>query len=162
LGGGDINIYLYAGGNPVNWVDPMGLAVIYGMNVVSNPKVRNALDRMDKALPGTDVIVTGGDRYYDDEGNIRSSSNHEIIPNSAPYTSHLANVGVDFALSNMTPSKDLLNDYFDWSKDYSDGHFHGDLRSENGGIVCPDGNPPTNPNEDNLKKLGILLINFSR
>jgi hypothetical protein len=32
LGGGDINIYLYAGGNPVNFVDPMGLKVYITIN----------------------------------------------------------------------------------------------------------------------------------
>jgi hypothetical protein len=97
---------------------------------------------IDASLPGTDVIVTGGDRYYDKDGNIRSSTTDELVPESALYSSHLSHLAVDFYLSNMTPTEEFLLEYFDWVKFYEDGHLHGDIRSEMGGMACPVGNPP--------------------
>lgn len=123
------------GNNPVNFVDPLGLEVIYGNIVVSNPLVRNALERLNATLPNSDIIVTGGDRYIDKNGNIRSSSNNQIISNSAPKSTHLEGLAVDFEISNLTPTKELILEFFDWVKmDYADRHIHGDLR--NTGRIC--------------------------
>ena len=135
--GGDTNLYAYVLGDPVNWIDPFGLEVIYGDIVLNDPAIRGQLESIDRALPGTDVIVTGGDRYIDSQGNIRSSSNNEIISNSAPTSLHLDGLAVDFALSNMSPTKEFLEEYFDWvSVDYDDGHVHGDLRDRRD-LACP-------------------------
>ncbi len=143
FGGGDVNLYDYVWNAPINWIDPWGLDVIYGNIIVTNPLVREALERLDKDLPGTDVIVTGGDRYYDEYGNIRSTSNNSLIRKSAPYTTHLQGLGVDFVLSDMTPTKELIEEYFDWGKiAYPEEywHVHGDLRNQ--GRECTEGIQP--------------------
>ena len=134
---GGLNTYVYALSNPVTWIDPLGLEVLYGDIVLSNPVVKDQLDRIDKALPGTDVRVTGGDRYIDPDGNIRSSSNNNIIPNSAKKSQHLDGTAVDFSLSDMSPGKEFIEGFFDWSKtDYDDGHVHGDLRDTSDAKIC--------------------------
>ena len=135
---GGLNIYGYVLNNPLNWIDSLGLEVINEGIVLNNPAVNARLESLDKALPYTDVIVTGGDRYRDTDGNIRSSSNNEIIPNSAQKSQHLEQSAVDFALSNMSPTREFIEKYFDWvSMDYSDKHIHGDLRDTEKVLICP-------------------------
>jgi RHS repeat-associated protein len=133
--GGDTNLYGYVLADPVNLVDSDGREIINDGFVISNPDIIQALEAIDSALPGTDIIITGGDRYLDSDGNIRSSSNNEIIPNSAQYSTHNMGLGVDFAASDASVPLDLVNEFFDWSKAYKDGHIHGDLRGQ--GRFCP-------------------------
>ena len=131
--GGDVNLYVYAGNNPVNRIDPFGLEIIYNNYKISDYRVHIALISLDSALPYSDIIVTGGDRYIDNDGKIRSSSNNQLIPHSVPNSTHLYGIAVDFKISNMTPTKEFISNYFDYVKnDYSDNHIHGDIRKQAG------------------------------
>lgn len=134
--GGDLNLYAYVMNDPVGMIDPFGLRVIYNGIVISDFDVVTSLHALDQAFPSSDVIVTGGDRYIDKNGAIRSSSNDKVIPGSAPYSTHLMGLGVDFELTDVSVSTEKLLDYFDWiNRDYPDGHIHGDLRNK--GRFCP-------------------------
>ncbi len=131
--GGDVNLCAYASNNPVLLIDPLGLEIIYNNYKISDYRVHIALISLDSALPYSDIIVTGGDRYIDNDGKIRSSSNNQLIPHSAPNSTHLYGIAVDFKISNMTPTKEFISNYFDYVKnDYSDNHIHGDIRKQAG------------------------------
>ena len=145
--GGDLNLYAYVWNNGVNFVDPWGLRVDYNGFVLKNQKIIDTLNAMDRDLPGSDIIVTGGDRYIDDRGVvvIRSSTNNEVIKKSSMNSQHLNGLAVDFVISNMTPSSEFLHDYFDYIKDdygKDDYHIHGDLRDHGGSCSMGD-----NPNK---------------
>ncbi|HQQ73900.1 MAG TPA: RHS repeat-associated core domain-containing protein [Pseudomonadales bacterium] len=89
---GGLNTYGFVEGNPVMYFDPYGLKVSYNGYAVSNQAVRDALENLSTNLHA-DVQVTGGDRYIDSNGNIRSASNDTIIGKSAKKSSHLIEEG---------------------------------------------------------------------
>ncbi|MCP4485971.1 MAG: RHS repeat-associated core domain-containing protein [Gammaproteobacteria bacterium] len=133
---GGLNTFVYVGNDPINWIDPYGLDVNYNGFVVNNPKVRQALNNMDKNLPGKNIDVTGGDRYIDSDGNVRSSTTGEIVPNSgqkSPHAQENGARGVDVKVPGATNEeiKDAANksgfpDY-NTKQDYDDGHSHFNL-----------------------------------
>jgi RHS repeat-associated protein len=74
----------------------IGLIFMNG-NVFSNPAVLFALQELSAALAyPAYIVVSGGDRYRDKYGNIRSSSNDRIVKGSAPDTTHLSKLAADF------------------------------------------------------------------
>ncbi|MDT8385446.1 MAG: RHS repeat-associated core domain-containing protein [Gammaproteobacteria bacterium] len=138
--GGDANLYGYVANNPLNFIDPLGLELNTGGFVLNNPQVTSNLQALNQAiinqgLSNSDfqLTVTGGDRYRDAAGNIRSSTNNEIIPNSSPTSPHLIERGAracDLSVSGVQ------DDVFDRAlrdtdflpqntiRDYDDGHTH--------------------------------------
>ncbi|SMN12511.1 Rhs family protein [uncultured Candidatus Thioglobus sp.] len=102
---GGLNTYVYAMQNSVVNIDFFGLDVIYNGNVILNPQVHDNLHKLDVVLPGYDVIITGGDRYRDANGNIVSASNDQIVLDSAKKSPHLYGQGargVDLVVPNAT------------------------------------------------------------
>ena len=129
---GGINTYGYALQNPLRYIDVRGLEVIYNGNVILNQQVRSNLERLDRALSG-DVIVTGGDRYRDADGNIRSASNGEIVPEASQTSPHLYENGAraaDIAVpgSSNQAISDAIRNKTDYAPGntatYDDGHTH--------------------------------------
>jgi len=61
--GGDSNLFGYVANDPVNWVDPFGLEVIYRKGVIPpNKGVKDLLDRIDQLNGDKDVVVICGKR----------------------------------------------------------------------------------------------------
>jgi RHS repeat-associated protein len=109
---GMTNIYSYVGGNPVAWRDPTGLRIIFGNYVLNNPILVNNLQRLNQEIVNLGIRdadftlrVTGGDRYRDQAGNIRSSTDNQKINNSDPNSAHLIENGaraVDLDITGVT------------------------------------------------------------
>jgi len=112
---GGINVYKYALNSPINFTDALGLRIDWGNYVISNPAVKSNLERLNQALidaRGCDdfvLKVTGGDRYIDADGNVRSSTDNSIIPGSdASKTPHNVAKGgraVDFTHEGVTDAE---------------------------------------------------------
>lgn len=77
------------------------------------------------------MIVTGGNRYRDNFGHVRSSTNDTIIPNSAVYSKHIQGIAVDFIVTNAPNelASEAANQVFDWvNGKYKEGpHVHADF-----------------------------------
>lgn len=76
-------------GEEVGTEEDKPAGVDYNGNVLENSKVKEGLARMAKLMPGRKIKVSGGDRYLDKDGNVRSATNNKIIPNSGPSSPHL-------------------------------------------------------------------------
>ena len=110
--GGDFNLYRYVYNNPVKYTDSLGLRVDYGGYVVTNPNVRENLNRaneniVNRGIPDNSFVIqiTGGDRYRDTSGSIRSVTNNRIVPNSSQTSPHLLERGaraVDLGVSGVS------------------------------------------------------------
>jgi len=109
---GGLNTYIYVTENPLAFVDRVGLKVDTNGIVLLNKKVVNQLELLNSKLIelGYDdncftILVTGGDRYRDINGVIRSASNYSVVKNSVETSRHLYENGasaVDFVvLSNL-------------------------------------------------------------
>ena len=104
--------------------------VDYRGHVVQGKHIRDTMSSMSNDFPYSEIYVTGGDRYRDSLGNIRSSTNYEIIQNSAKNSGHIGSMAIDFKISNFTPSDNYLRQYFDYiNTNYFDNHIHGELRA---------------------------------
>lgn len=132
---GGWNLYAYASSDPVNNIDPDGLAVITG-NYVLSDKIKDALHKVNEYFPDQNVIVTGGNRYRDNFGQVRSATNDSIIPNSAVYSKHLQGVAVDFVITNVPNelASEAASQVFDWvDGKYKEGpHVHADFGGKGG------------------------------
>ena len=130
LAGGDENLYRYAGNQFQLYTDPYGLDVkTNGYKISLDLYLK--LVNLNQLFPKQDIIVTGGDRYRDSQGKIRSSTNDKLVKNSATYSKHIAGEAVDFTVTN-TPDKEAaaaaLNAGFDWVKTgYDNAHVHADI-----------------------------------
>jgi RHS repeat-associated protein len=134
--GGDVNLMVYVSNNPILMIDPFGLEVLYKGGEIKNPLLRQKLQMLNDMLPGSDIIVTGGDRYRDSSGNIRETLNNKLVKESAIDSAHLSGHAADFYISNMSLDPSVLKDLgFDWTKYYNDdGHIHSDIRKS--GAYC--------------------------
>ncbi|MEO6883115.1 MAG: hypothetical protein ABI199_03720 [Bacteroidia bacterium] len=137
----------YAGfsDNPIVYSDPFGKDITNpGKYVLSNKALIQKLKAFDialSAISGRDIHsykipITGGDRYRDKDGKIRSRSNGGIIGKSASQSRHLqengalavdlATGGWDLKTLEKAAKKAGLRINPD-GEPYTDGHFHLDM-----------------------------------
>jgi len=147
--GGDLNLLSYVGQDPVNWVDPLGLKIDWGNQVLSNLRLQANLVRLNQTIInlGYDdncftITLAGGDRQYgpnrkgwmfpDYLNNAWSVSTNKRVIQSHPYSAHFVDWGarsVDIALIGVrdtTFNMALLATEFDPKRTitYKDGHVH--------------------------------------
>jgi len=128
------------GGNPVSFIDPLGLRIEWNDYIFSNLKVIRNLIRLNEEIIKLGkkddefvLSVTGGDRFKDSQGNIRSATTYEIIQNSSSTSPHLTERGaraVDLCVSgvsNESFDKALKKTEFlpdNTERNYQDTHTH--------------------------------------
>jgi RHS repeat-associated protein len=138
--GGNSNLYGYVLNDAINFIDQTGLRIEWGGYVLNNPYVRANLERLNQeivkqGLPDNDFVisVTGGDRYRDVDGQIRSLTDDQVVKDSDKNSPHLIARGaraVDVKLSGVCPKvfeKALAKTEFlpaNTIQDYADGHVH--------------------------------------
>jgi RHS repeat-associated protein len=117
-----INPYVFVNNNPIRNTDPDGRKVNQNGFWLGNPNTVKALDKLNENLVNKGyennkftILVTGGDRYKDDFGVIRSSTDFGPIQDSDPNSTHLEDNygrGVDFYISDVGQSDltDALTD----------------------------------------------------
>lgn len=89
--GGDLNLYRYVRSDPVNNMDPSGNRIVWASHVFSNPLVVASLSVLNQRIgqmfcladDNFTIRVTGGDRYRDSQGRIRSATTDQIVANSS-------------------------------------------------------------------------------
>ncbi len=137
---GGLNLYGFVGNDPVNAYDLLGQMIIWGKYVLSNPYVKNNLRQLNTAIVALGLSdssftlrVTGGDRYKDQCGDIRSSTNGQIVSGSSKTSPHLISRGaraVDLVVSGVSNKifdKALKRTRFlpaNTLRNYPDGHTH--------------------------------------
>jgi RHS repeat-associated protein len=137
---GGLNLYLYDTNNPINLIDILGLRIDMGNYVVKNQNVRDNLvslnqEIVNSGIPDDNFVlkVTGGDRFRDPEGIIRSSTTNEPVPNSSQTSPHLIERGaraIDLQVIGVDDDifdKALKKTEFlpaNTLRDYPDGHTH--------------------------------------
>lgn len=146
--GGDVNLYAYVGNNPVNLVDPLGLRIEWGLFVFNNPRVRANLEQLNReivklGIPNDQFVlkISGGDRFRDRCGNIRSATDYDKVPGSDPNSPHLLKNGargVDLyqqGVSDEVFDTALRKTEFspEWTRrGYPSGHTHINLQNKPG------------------------------
>jgi|GEM_PF-6065201 len=108
--------------------------------VISNTRVVDALHQLtaeiEKLLGHSEfsILPTGGDRYRNHSGEVRSCTDHSFVKYSARLSQHLSKEAVDVQISGVPQAiidKARLNTDFAagyYSNNYSDGHHHFSLR----------------------------------
>ncbi len=138
--GRSANLYGYGVNDPINVVDLDGLKIDWGNYVLLNPAVRENLIKLNKEIIKMGVPdecftlkVTGGDRYIDETGNVRSATDDSIVEGAGKTSPHLYENGaraVDlhvYGVSNDTFDKALKNTALlprATQRDYPDHHTH--------------------------------------
>ncbi|PLX40040.1 MAG: hypothetical protein C0608_10075 [Deltaproteobacteria bacterium] len=137
---GGLNLYGFVGNDPINAYDLLGQMIIWDQYVLSNPHVKNNLRQLNTAIVALGhsdssftLRVTGGDRYKDQCGDIRSSTDDSIVKGSSQTSPHLISRGaraVDLSVTGIS------NNVFDEAlkrtkflpantlRNYADGHTH--------------------------------------
>jgi hypothetical protein len=114
--------------------------VINNGYAISNQNVSDNLDRLNAAIMGLGypnnsfrLRVTGGDRYLDANGNVRSSTTHEIVRRADRTSSHIVTNGARAADLSV---EGVPDDVFDRAlretdfdpamteREYDNGHTH--------------------------------------
>jgi len=126
----------------VNWTDKLGLRIEWNGMVINNELVRSNLERLNQAILDSDpcitddqfvIRVTGGDRYRDRMGRIRSVTSGMLVPDSSQTSPHLIERGaraVDVQFTGITDSQfdnALASSDFlpaNTIRGYTDGHTH--------------------------------------
>lgn len=125
----------------MNFVDPFGLRIEWGNYILQNPQVRADLERLNQeiinqgGLADADFVlqVTGGDRYIDPAGNIRSATTGEIVRGATRTSPHLIERGaraVDLRVTGVPDAmfdRALRNTEFlpaNTQRGYADRHTH--------------------------------------
>jgi RHS repeat-associated protein len=138
FGGGGPNLYAYVANSPTRWTDPLGLRIEWGNYVLNNPYVHANLHRLNQELINQGrsnndftLRITGGDRYVDSQGNIRSSTTQEIVRTTRTSEHLIENGarGVDLNVSGANKrdfDRALRNTDFlpENTRRYPDGHTH--------------------------------------
>ena len=98
--------------NPVNFIDALGLRIEWNHYVLSNLSVIRNLIRLNQEIINLGkkddefvLSVSGGDRFIDSEGNVRSITTYEIVPESTSTSPHLVERGaraVDLCVTGVT------------------------------------------------------------
>jgi len=125
--------------SPTNYRDPSGLRIEWGTQSLTNPLVRSNLIKLNTALIGLGkaddsfvLTVTSGDRYIDQQGQIREISTNKIVPTTR-ISGHLIENGargVDLRVKGVdddTFDKALARTEFspgNTNREYSDRHTH--------------------------------------
>jgi len=118
LNAGDTNLYRYVFNSPLNFIDPTGLKIDYAGYVLTNYNVTSALYMLNQAIIGAGysdnsftIRVTGGDRYTDSNGDIRSLTNRQLVSGASMQSPHLLERGargIDFNLTGTNLSHDQV------------------------------------------------------
>ena len=145
--GGDVNLYVYVGNNPINLIDPLGLKILWGDYAISSSQVTDNLKRLNTEINymgyndnSFELRVTGGDRFIDGFGRIRSLTTMGMESRSATNSPHLVERGaraLDLqvtGISNQVFDDALTNgtafSLRDTLRNYVDGHTHVNLPNQ--------------------------------
>jgi len=94
--------YVYALDNPLKYVDPDGNKIVDPQkHYIGNTGLVSVVKRYDAAIarvlgvPSSEfeLVISGGDRYVDEHGDIRSRTTREIVDESDPKSPHLVERG---------------------------------------------------------------------
>ncbi len=157
--GGDVNLYAYVRNNPILRTDPLGLRIKWGSQVLNNPFVILNLYRLNQAIidqgladDSFTLLVTGGDRYRDCNGQIRSLTDYSVVTDSSQKSEHLIENGargvdlrVNGAGNEVFDRALLVTDFSPWNtnRNYPKSpHTHIALPNEKKYYVPPDSLPP--------------------
>lgn len=156
-------------------------------HALANPEIRDLLEALETSLretfpevEGLNVIVTGGDRYVDADGNVRSSSDDQIIISDAGANSqHVFGDAIDIfvtgiALNNAELAVAIAAAGFNGqfqvyppNTEGRGGHIHISVRPPEGDYSTPTngyteedrvGDAIDCPNEDNEQKADMLAF----
>jgi len=77
--------------------------------VIKDPVTRAMFEKFAEELkkmnPNIEIRITGGDRFVDSSGAVRSSTTGEIIPNTSPTGYHVHGWAIDFGAFGATPTQ---------------------------------------------------------
>jgi RHS repeat-associated protein len=143
---GGMNLFVYVENNLVNLADLLGLRIEWGAYAINNPFVRYNLWRLNREIIKCGISddkfvlqISGGDRFKDLLGKIRSLTNYEIVKGSDPKSPHLLENGaraVDLyyrGISDEIFDAALRKTEFspeNTRRGYSDGHTHINLPNQ--------------------------------
>jgi hypothetical protein len=109
---GGINLFTYVENNPANFADSLGLRIEWNNYILSNLRVIRNLIRLNEEIIKLGkkddefvLSVSGGDRFKDSQGNIRSVTTYEIEEDSSLTSPHLVTRGaraVDLCVSGVS------------------------------------------------------------